>query len=167
MSRRIRKQTICICEIKTPISFRDSNCEADQRLWFRYTSIFPVSSHLLRNHIVCFLMMRVMQFPREGYLRQVTRKSEIGILNQVEPKMGCTVRLENKGADQLCGYCTADLRLCFCICKNLVFSCRGLFNMINVSFMTFVKISDHMWGPHVHINLVKLQFIGAICEDDT
>ena len=25
---------------------------------------------------------------------------------------------ENKGADQLCGYCTADLRLCFCICKN-------------------------------------------------
>ena len=29
---------------------------------------------------------------------------------------------ENKGADQLCSYCTADLRLCFCTCKNLVFS---------------------------------------------
>ena len=29
---------------------------------------------------------------------------------------------ENKGADQLCGYCEADLRLCFCICKMLVFS---------------------------------------------
>ena len=29
---------------------------------------------------------------------------------------------ENKGADQLRGYCEADLRLCFCICKMLVFS---------------------------------------------
>ena len=27
---------------------------------------------------------------------------------------------ENKGADQLCSYCTADLRLCFRICKLLV-----------------------------------------------
>ena len=29
---------------------------------------------------------------------------------------------ENKGADQLCGYREADLRLCFRICKTLVFS---------------------------------------------
>ena len=29
---------------------------------------------------------------------------------------------ENKGADQLLGYREADLRLCFRICKNLVFS---------------------------------------------
>ena len=29
---------------------------------------------------------------------------------------------ENKGADQLCSYCTADLRLSFRIGKNLVFS---------------------------------------------
>ena len=29
---------------------------------------------------------------------------------------------ENKGADQLRGYCEADLRLCFRICKMLVFS---------------------------------------------
>ena len=29
---------------------------------------------------------------------------------------------ENKGADQLCGYCKADLHLCFCIYKNPVFS---------------------------------------------
>ena len=29
---------------------------------------------------------------------------------------------ENKGADQLHGYCEADLRLCFCICKKAVFS---------------------------------------------
>ena len=29
---------------------------------------------------------------------------------------------ENKGADQFHGYREADLRLCFCICKKLVFS---------------------------------------------
>ena len=28
---------------------------------------------------------------------------------------------KNKGADQLCSYCTADLRLCFCLCMMLVF----------------------------------------------
>ena len=33
----------------------------------------------------------------------------------------------NKGADQLRSYCKADLRLCFCICRLLVFSCVGSF----------------------------------------
>ena len=32
---------------------------------------------------------------------------------------------ENKGADQLCGYRTTDLHLCFRICKIPVFSRRG------------------------------------------
>ena len=32
---------------------------------------------------------------------------------------------ENKGADQLRGYREADLRLCFRICKTLVFSRHG------------------------------------------
>ena len=32
---------------------------------------------------------------------------------------------ENKSADQLRGYREGDLRLCFCICKSLVFSRRG------------------------------------------
>ena len=34
---------------------------------------------------------------------------------------------ENKGTDQLRGYCEADLLLCFRICKNSVFSRRGSF----------------------------------------
>ena len=34
---------------------------------------------------------------------------------------------ENKGAGQFCSYCTADLRLCFRICKNLIFSLCGSF----------------------------------------
>ena len=29
---------------------------------------------------------------------------------------------KNKGADQLCGYCAADLSLCFRTCKKQVFS---------------------------------------------
>ena len=32
---------------------------------------------------------------------------------------------ENKGTDQLCSYCTADLRLWFHICRLLVFWCDG------------------------------------------
>ena len=42
---------------------------------------------------------------------------------------------ENKGADQLCGYCKADLRLCFCICKRLVFSQRGSFKVQQKAYM--------------------------------
>ena len=34
---------------------------------------------------------------------------------------------ENKGADQLRSYCEADLRLCFRICRLLVFPCTGSF----------------------------------------
>ena len=32
---------------------------------------------------------------------------------------------ENKGTDQLCSYCTADLCLCFHVGKNLVFPWCG------------------------------------------
>ena len=34
---------------------------------------------------------------------------------------------ENKGADQLRGYCEADLRICFRLCRLLVFPCGGSF----------------------------------------
>ena len=36
---------------------------------------------------------------------------------------------ENKGADQLCGYREADLRLYFCIDKNPIFSRRSSFDV--------------------------------------
>ena len=39
---------------------------------------------------------------------------------------------ENKGADQLRGYREADLRLCFRICKNLVFSRRGSYDIVQL-----------------------------------
>ena len=43
---------------------------------------------------------------------------------------------ENKGADQLRSYCEADLRLCFRLCRLLVFPCGGS-NVIN-GFLTHV-----------------------------
>ena len=41
---------------------------------------------------------------------------------------------ENKGADQLRGHREADLRLCFCICKKPVFSRRGSYNRLLLSY---------------------------------
>ena len=52
---------------------------------------------------------------------------------------------ENKGADQLRGYREADLRLCFRICKNPVFSRRGSFYswpIISFSATTKFKCSS-------------------------
>ena len=43
---------------------------------------------------------------------------------------------ENKGADQLRGYREADLRLCFRLCKLLVFSRTG-------SIFTAMKVDDY------------------------
>ena len=46
---------------------------------------------------------------------------------------------ENKGADQLRGYRKADLRLCFRICKSLVFSSRGsyILKTAQIAILTF------------------------------
>ena len=48
--------------------------------------------------------------------------SDIRFLEEEELYYSCS---ENKGADQLRSYCEADLRLCFRIGKNPVFSRRG------------------------------------------
>ena len=38
----------------------------------------------------------------------------------------------NKGADQLCSYCTADLRLCFCLNKLMDFLCGSSFLLSSI-----------------------------------
>ena len=83
----------------------------------------------------------------------------IVVSDQVQKKLGCAVTddglrleildlgsrgiilpcMENKGADQLCGYRTTDLRLCFRICKTLVFSKRG-------SNHFCIQLSKHCWA---------------------
>ena len=50
---------------------------------------------------------------------QMTRGLKFRIQEVEELYYPCS---ENKGADQLRSYGAADLRLCFCICKNPVFS---------------------------------------------
>ena len=55
---------------------------------------------------------------------------------------------ENKGADQLRGYREADLRLCFRICKKLVFSRCGSFIMVPVLLwhMKHTQYTSHQAG---------------------
>ena len=48
---------------------------------------------------------------------------------------------ESKGADQLRSYCEADLRLCFRIGKNPVFSWRGSYKIVATICILFVKQS--------------------------
>ena len=58
---------------------------------------------------------------------QMLRGWKFWILKVEELYYPCS---ENKCADKLDGYCEADLRLCFCICKLLVFSCDGSLNIL-------------------------------------
>ena len=70
-------------------------------------------------------------------LSRVMRKPVFRVFNQVRQKHDCTATedgqrieildlgrrgavlcSENKGADQLCGHCAADLHLFFCICEK-------------------------------------------------
>ena len=61
---------------------------------------------------------------------------------------------ENKGADQLRGYCEADLRLCFRLCRLLVLSCGGSYS-IRVSILiigTFRSIGNRVYSAaHVQV----------------
>ena len=49
---------------------------------------------------------------------------------------------ENKGADKLCSYPEADLRLCFPICRLLVFSRggSGLDGLVNVYITPYTQV---------------------------
>ena len=64
----------------------------------------------------------------------------IGILVKEELYYRCC---ETKGADQLCSYCTADLRLCFRIWRLLFFGCSGSF-MLRLRWATFSPRPYHL-----------------------
>ena len=63
---------------------------------------------------------------------------------------------ENKGADQLCSYREADLRLCFRICKKPVFSQRGIIiqflleKLLNDANYRLKQYSISFWMMIVH-----------------
>ena len=79
---------------------------------------FIVSHNLARgtNYITCFISHQT-NFTYD--IVSCVMKSLIFAYRHGVIKDTCS---ENKGADQLCSYCTADLHLCFCIGKNPVFS---------------------------------------------
>ena len=60
---------------------------------------------------------------------------------------------ENKGADQLRSYCEADLRLCFRLCKLLVFPCSGL--------------NHNMLQYHTHLQAAAVSTKGSTMEPVT
>ena len=57
----------------------------------------------------------------------------------------CYPSSENEGADQMNSYCTVDLRLCFCICKNLVFWWCGSY----MSVCLWVSFSNSLFLSNV------------------
>ena len=73
----------------------------------------------------CDARKPVLGFPaRSDTNRPVQSQKNVRILKflvEVEEELFYP-RSENKGADQLCSYCTADLCLCYRIDKNQVFS---------------------------------------------
>ena len=65
---------------------------------------------------------------------------------------------KNKGADQLRGYPEADLRLCFCICRLLVFSRGGSYIVCFVMIIQGKRYElclkkSCLWSPN-NVNLV-------------
>ena len=53
---------------------------------------------------------------------------------------------KNKGADQLRGYREADLRLCFRLCRSLIFPCRGSVCILKVDLY---RCHENYSGPKV------------------
>ena len=67
---------------------------------------------------------------------------------------------ESKGADQLRIYCEADLRLCFRICRLMVFPCGGLI-MITTSSSYYVPYHNK------HMENVLLDILSTPCPKQT
>ena len=74
---------------------------------------------------------------------------------------------ENKGADQLRGYREADLRLCFRLCRLLVFPCSGS-NARNNPFMLVAFMLQNTKGTSAEYckygNVRENLVFANICE---
>ena len=71
------------------------------------------------------------------------KASSLKIWVNVEEELYCTWG-EYKGADQLCSYCTTDLRLCFRLAK--IWFSHDAVKMTNVFFVLLIQILFHIWG---------------------
>ena len=80
-------------------------------------------------------------------LQTMARSLKFRIQEEEELYYPCS---ENKGADQLCSYCEADLHLCFRISNNPVFSGCGSFpdvasTMCSRSLIAITKKAKLTW----------------------
>ena len=75
---------------------------------------------------------------------------------------------ENKGVDQLSGYCEAGVRLCFCICRLLVFLCSGsyvnveafiLCNLFYLVRLIIIHIFFQKWKRVPVLKVFKLIYL--------
>ena len=64
--------------------------------------------------------------------QKIARSLKFRLMEEEELYYPCS---ENKGADQLCSYCTADLRLSFHIGNNPVFLPRSSYLLSAVSYL--------------------------------
>ena len=71
---------------------------------------------------------------------------------------------ENKGADQLRGYREADLRLCFRLCRLLVFPWGGSFHDV---VGKYCSLSSPMLSLYLNLNVIlavsRLSFFVCVC----
>ena len=66
---------------------------------------------------------------------------------------------ENKGADQLRGYRKADLRLCFRLCRLLVFPWGGSIMYSIFLFVSILCCSKCTFGQHIKYSPFGLWFV--------
>ena len=68
---------------------------------------------------------------------------------------------ENKDADQLCSNCTADLHLCFCICKKYKPSSTYIQNFkLLACFCDCTVVSDMVRNPEDHFSHIAANHFG-------
>ena len=65
---------------------------------------------------------------------------------------------ENKGADQLRSYCEADLRLCFRLCRLLVFPCGGSNLLILIVLAAGIEMHP---GPRFQCRLCEIRLLNG------
>ena len=103
-------------------------------------------SHLVENPTMCFPT-------RSDTNRSVQSQKRARILKfrtQVEEELYYPSN-ENKGADQLRSYCEADLRLCFRICRLLVFPWGGSFVSTPAKHLISIKLTSHSSGGVINL----------------
>ena len=72
---------------------------------------------------------------------------------------------ENKGADQLRGYCEADLRLCFLLCRLFIFPCGGSYTLRQkFSIIICVKGCKNVWLELLPVNKIFDTIIPIRCN---